>query len=322
MRMKSISWSGRKAAAALAMSGIAAIAVGTVTVAAKTTNRAAPTTPSTSGKPLGPNSPDSSSIVPAKYRLVSSGFLAAPAGTQTFGRAACPVVAGVQTRPTGGGAFVSSTSTDANVNATYPDPGGTAWNAYVNNNTGTATTFDVWAICSKPKTTYIVVTNAVDNPAGAQTRAAIDCPAHDKVLGGGVLTSSTSLDVNINQSNPIQSGSVYGWDTFASNASSGDDTMTAYAICSTYAASTAGYSIIEGTGSTAPTGTQDFTSVACPIVSGNQTSVLGVGESNGSFSTAFNLNSVWPSDTQHAATWVNNQSGISVTYNAWAICAY
>ena len=301
MRVTSINWSTRKAGAALAVSGIAAVVVGTGTVAAKT------------------DSPNSSSHTPAKYRLVDSGPLSSPAGSQTFGHAVCPIVSGVQTRPTGGGAHVDSASTGANIKATYPDSGGIAWDVYVNNNAARAASFDVWAICSQPKTTYVVVSATADNPSGKQSPATVDCPRGDQVLGGGVSTTSTSLHIGINSLNPIQTP---GWEAFVNNKSAFDDTMTVYAICSAFSSTTEGYARVMSAGAVAASGTRSAAGVGCPIVGGIQTSVLGVGEDNGTASRAFNITSVWPASGHDASTSVDNESDAPVTFFAWAVCAY
>jgi hypothetical protein len=82
-------------------------------------------------------------------RYVSSGPLANPANSQTFGQVLCPAGLFVS----GGGVFGSG-GVGQSVNSSYPRSSTgvagsipNAWGAYVNNNTAAPLTFTVYAIC-------------------------------------------------------------------------------------------------------------------------------------------------------------------------------
>ena len=78
---------------------------------------------------------------PKGYQIVSSGSLGSPANQQVHGSVGCPSGKTLL----GGGVFVTSSSVLVNVNSDYPS--GNGWAADVNNASGAATTFSVYAIC-------------------------------------------------------------------------------------------------------------------------------------------------------------------------------
>jgi len=81
---------------------------------------------------------------------VTSASIPNPAGAQSNGRADCPAGQSL----TGGGVFGAGFQ-QQNVNSSYPIDGPDAdtvpddsWEAFVNNNSGSASTFTVYAICT------------------------------------------------------------------------------------------------------------------------------------------------------------------------------
>lgn len=80
----------------------------------------------------------------SNYDVVSSGAVASVNGAQNAATATCPDGDSVL----GGGVVDAGTSVDDNVNASYPLPGNNGWHGYVNNSSGSATTFTVIAICA------------------------------------------------------------------------------------------------------------------------------------------------------------------------------
>ena len=313
--MKSFHRPGRKVVTALAVSGLAAVALGSITAAAKGTPAAHAATPGAGKANTSTN--QVAATAPAKYIIVNSGSLTNPAGVESFGSATCPLISGVQTMPTGGGVFITSGSLGANVNSSIPS--GSSWEAWVNNNTSSDTSFTVYAICAKPKLTYNVASASITVPAGTETSGIAVCPSGQKVVGGGVFVSSSDLNANVNQGNPLGNNE---WLGYVNNGGSSSTSASVQAICEKYSTTKAGYSIVESSSSNAPAGTQDFAGAACPVVSGIQTSVLGGGESNGSTSIAFNINSIWPNFSTSYGTWVNNGSGSDASFSSWAICAF
>ena len=312
--MKSLHRPGHRLVSALAVSGLAAMAVGSITAEAKGTAAAHAATPAAGKANTPANQQDVTT--PAKYQIVNSGPLTNPARTESFGSVGCPVVSGVQTRPTGGGVFMESRSVGANVKSSIAS--GKNWEASVDNSTGSATSFTVYAICGKPKLTYHVVSTSITVPADTETSGTVFCPAGQQVVGGGVFVSSSDLAANVNESNPA---SPNGWVGYVNNGSSASTSASVQAICEKYPF-TAGYSVVESNPATVNPGTQAFVAALCPIVNGIQTSVLSGGESNTSTSLAFNINSIFPASTTSYGTWVDNGSGSAETFSSWAFCAF
>ncbi len=276
--------------AAVAATGVA----GATTAAAKTGELGSPTT---------------AGAKPAGYLVVSATFSAAN-GVQTEGSVACPKKGTATRLPQGGGAVIGSSSLGANINTSLPN--GNAWIVDVNNNSGAATTFVVYAVCAIPSKKYQVVTSSsVPNPAGLQTSATVVCPSGTKVLGGGGFSSSGNLAVNVNTSIPIANG----WRVDENNASVLDAALTAYAVCSAQAKA-AHYGITIGTQVTNAAGTETHAEVLCP--SGR--SALGGGGFSGSSSTSVNMNSTSPI----AGGWSvyeNNASASDTTITPYVVCA-
>ena len=319
--MKTLSGPNRKVISAMTLAVIAVVALGTIAAAADAASTASSASSQQAGQQITAATSRMATIRPAKYRIVKSGWLSAAAGTDVAGSAMCPLVGGTQTKPTDGGVFISSTSTQANVNSSYP--AGNAWDAAVNNNTSSATSFEVYAICSMAKTTYTVQSAPFDAPAGNQAEGVAACPPGYQLLGGGVAAGSRDLNVNINLDAPLFFASAK-WDVFINNNSSGDSPSTVYAICSVYPSTTTGYSIAHSPTLNSPPATQDLATAACPVVNGIQTSVLGGGASDSSFSLLYDVNAIWPDTTTSFSTYVNNgdPNDQGETFLAFAICAY
>jgi hypothetical protein len=273
------------------------VLAGGTTAAAKTATLGAPTV---------------STIKPAGYKLVSSGFITIGNGTQVFGRATCPrTSSGAIRRPQSGGVFISSGSVFANINSSWPDSNGVSWDGWVNNDSGFSTSFEVWAVCAKPRTGYTqVATTGLSNPNGTQTGFTQVCPTGTKILGGGALLQSNGY-ANINSSYPFQNG----WHVDANNASGADETFGVYAVCSKYP-STTGYAVHQGSSVDNPPGAQTAAGLACPT---GQSS-LGGGAFSNSGSTAVNLNSTEPTNGGWL-NYMNNASGGDAAIIPLVICA-
>ena len=250
---------------------------------------------------------------PSGYMVVVSGFMTAPNGSRTRGVAVCPPTrAGVARQPQGGGVVISSGSTGANVASSFPYR--TTWIGDVTNASGADTTFQVYAVCAKPKSGYaLVATFGVTNPAGSQTRGTASCPTGTKVLGGGVYSATVSLGVNINSSFPNQNG----WAVDMNNATSSTDTFDVYAVCSKYSSKTPpGYAVVIGTTQGNVSGTQSQADAICPAGE----SPLGGGGYSDSLSTSTNMNSTFPIGSQWGV-FENNGSSFDSSITAVVICA-
>jgi len=253
--------------------------------------------------------PASASLTPPLqgYKLVTSALLTAPAGTETYGSVTCP-----SGKATGGGAIASSTNIGVNLNSSWPLTGGTGWQVYIHNQTGSDDTFAVYVVCAKKVKAYAIVASAaVNTPAGGQTAGiTANCATGSYPYGGGVFNSSGDLPVLINTSIPL----AKGWRADVNNGGTGANSATAYAICGKRAT---GYTRVIGTAVTNPANSQTGATATCP--SGTQ--VFGGGEFSSSPSTAVNMNSTaWTSSTTWTS-WQNNATAGSAAITPYALCA-
>jgi hypothetical protein len=213
----------------------------------------------------------------------------------------------------GGGVQVKSGGLGEDVNTSSPLGGTstTAWQAYVNNTTGSSADYIVTAQCAKaPKGYKIVSSPGVDNPAGTQTRnVLVTCPAGTKVLGGGGVLESADPAVNLNDSFPVKVkvGRVthYGWRIDANNASSQDNIgAISYAVCG----NVSGYRLVQGAAVTNPALSDTFVGVTCPFVNGVAEVAVGGGVVSNSGSTFTNIESTFAD----AGSWVNYENNGSI----------
>jgi hypothetical protein len=239
----------------------------------------------------------------SKITTVINGPFTAANGVQTRGVATCP---GTK-QPAGGGALTQSSNLNANINSSFPSASG--WIADVNNNSGSDTTFFVYAVCAPHNLHYTVVVNSVTDPAFSQTTGFATCPAHTFVRGGGALSSSGSVLVNINST--LTAGN--GWRVDGNNATGSGTTLTVFAVC---ANKPAGYTVVFGSSVTNAAGTETPATVACPAGSPFQ---LGGGGVSSSGSTAVNMNSTLPTSSGWEV-FENNASGSDTSISAQAIC--
>jgi hypothetical protein len=255
--------------------------------------------------------------LPSGYIRVESGYKNLAAQSLSGGSVTCPVTSsGVALRPQSGGAVVSSSSTAVNINDSYPSSNG--WIVDVSNASASASSFDVWVVCAKPKRAYGQYSSAlVGSPPGSDVFGSAACPAGTKVLGGGAQSASPDLHQTMNSSWPYKVGSTYYWGVYMNNAGTGDDSFYVLAVCSKYSVSKAGYGIVDGTMVSNPAGTQTEASVTCP--SGQ--AVIGGGIEASSAQPAVNINTTDPySDT----SWDNFENNASVAGDSLlpiAICA-
>lgn len=249
---------------------------------------------------------------PPKYQQVTSALLTAPAGAQTRGTVTCPA----KTVPYDGGAVISSTSTLSNLNSSFPTD--TGWDVDVNNAGAAADTFRVYAVCAKKNVKWsIVFGTPVTNAATAQNSALATCPAGTRVTGGGGYSSSGSLQVNMNTTIPLKTGTgkkaTYSWRTDENNASTTATTITSVAVCGR----AAGYKIVAGTTVTMNAQSQGSATVACP----SPTVVLGGGGFSSSGSTVVDLNSTLPISTTTWQVYEDNNTTGTNSLTAYAVCA-
>jgi hypothetical protein len=282
-----------------------ALAAGTAAAAdaAKAPVTGTPAAAPAAGKAAPAASPALAAGAPRGYVIVTSGFLTANTGTQTRGTVTCPV----GKVPFGGGAFVSSSSTAANINSSIPSANG--WLADINNASGFATTFDVYAICAKAPLSYqVVVSPAPTNPAFSQTTASVACPIGTTVLGGGGYSFSGSTAVNINTTLPAGNG----WRTDMNNGTASDTALETYAICGH---KPRGYVVVAAPAVSNPPG-ETLATVACPA----PTVPLSGGGFSFSGNTLVNMNSTLPISGGWEV-YENNATTGTTSIEAYVICA-
>jgi hypothetical protein len=256
-----------------------------------------------------PKAPDAGSLamlgrLPAGYVQVSSPSLSAPAGQQTRGTVSCPI----GTVPFSGGEVVSSFDLHANINSSFPY--GNGWAVDVNNGSGTGTTFTVYAVCAKKPRHYQVIEANGSAPAFGQGTLEAGCPSGTVVLGGGTLSDSYSLAVNINGTYPDGS---WGWRTDSNNATPGAVVVHAYAVCGK---SPAGYTSFGGATVTNAAGSETSATAACP----GKAVPLGGGAISYTDQTSINLNTS-RADAHGWTAYENNASATSVGLQIALICA-
>jgi hypothetical protein len=276
---------------ALALAGVCALSLASVAAASP-------------GKPLpGPAPAVSTDSVPPGYTQVHSGLLPAADQAQTRGSATCPA----GTVPLGGGVFVLSQSTLANVNSSFPTANG--WIADVNNASGAATSFEVSVICGlQPKHYSIVQSDQVLNPAASHTTGAATCPIGSKPLGGGALSNSSSTFVNLNSTFPKGSS----WRVAENNSTTTDKSFSVFAVCGKLA----GYQVLQGLDLPTPGGAQSLVSVTCPD---SQLAISG-GALSSSSSIGVNLNGS-TIDGRNWNSWINNSTAVNATARPIVVCA-
>jgi hypothetical protein len=160
-----------------------------------------------------------------KQYIIESNSADAGAGIQTGLDAECPA----KTVVLGGGALSDGIGSAYTINTTYPYEN--YWVSDMNNAGSGDETVGDFAICGKKPSKYVVVTgSAVDNPPGGNDEATALCPsAKTSVLSAGLYSSSSAIDVSVNELVPYTpTDAAAGYEA---NNSVNDYSITAYAIC-------------------------------------------------------------------------------------------
>ena len=292
---------------ALAAAGCAVAATSALAGTGKAPVAATPAAPTAAvpGKALPAPVPAVLGRAPKGYTIVSSGPLTSFNNQQTRGAVDCPF----GTVPLGGGAFIPSNDQNININSSFPTTSG--WVADVNNVSGINQTFDVRVVCAKAPRKYTIVSIfGVTNPADSQSSGQVFCPSNTVVLGGGSLSNSGSVAVNINSTLPI----LNGWRADINNNTTPDTTFDVFAICGKQLN---GYSVVSSAQVVNPPSTQTLAHVDCPA----GTFPLSGGGFSSSGSPAVDLNTTIPSGAGWD-TYEDNTALIQgVTLRALAVCA-
>jgi len=292
---------------ALSLSALAVAASGTA-LAGTGAHPAQPADPSaaTSGKqaamPALTLLPDG---LPRKYQSLQSELFTAQSGEQSRGTLDCPI----GTVPLGGGVVITSNDVHATVNSSFPN--GTSWIADVNNASGTATTFRVFAICSKaPRNYQVVQTPDAAGAAGTQATAFASCPTGTVPYGGGGVSRSPLTSVNLNSTLP----SGNSWLVDMNNASSASSDFAAFAICGK---KLKGYQQVTGPSQPLGAGATAGSQVTCPGVS----LPLGGGIGIATRDVNVNVNSTFPTAGNQWSAFAGNAGSFATSFVARVVCA-
>jgi hypothetical protein len=277
--------------------------VGAISLAATTSAVAASTTKVT---------PGTAAAKPAGYTIVASGVFTAQAGLEGLGTVTCPKTKGVQTYPLSGGALGSGDDLAENINSSWPTTKG--WSVDMNNAGASAAEFQVYAVCAKKLSGYVLrKSKSVANPAGKENEATYSCPSGDEIFGGGVFSASSQTSVNIASEWPSDDAS---WVVYVNNASGQATSFHVYEICAKVNTSSTHYQVVSGTVVSNPSDEETIAVEPCP----SGLSVLSGGVVSSSLLTSVNLNSTYP----ESGEWVNYENNASTAgddLTAFAVCA-
>jgi len=250
-----------------------------------------------------------SATLPKGYTVVTSNFTAF-AGAQDADQTNCP---GTK-QPVGGGAFVSSSDLQVNLNRSYP--WSHSWIVSVGNASASSTPVTAYVICMAHSAAYKVIqsTGSV-GPDSVNSQAAV-CPAHTTVTGGGVYSASAATDVNINSTVPNTfAGGRTGWRVAMASSDPSDVGFTVYAVCRP---KPLGYSIQWGLNQQLQPYSEGEASVTCP---GASVPIGGGGFVGYSTGDAWiTMNSSGPY-SQSWAIYENNDENVVRSFDAAVICA-
>jgi hypothetical protein len=157
---------------------------------------------------------------PPKYSVVTSAENV-PGQSHLEVFAECPR----GSKPLGGGGFTSSGSLSVNLSGSYAS--GQGWRSILHNQGVTTTLLQTYAVCGRVPGYFVAVGAEAGTPGATQSRLFVACPAPLVPLGGGVLTLTSNLSVNLNSTIAFEGG----WETFVNNASARFETAIPVVVC-------------------------------------------------------------------------------------------
>jgi len=163
---------------------------------------------------------------PASYKIVTGATQDDPAGSRAGTYAACPK----GTVSLGGGGASKSSDTSVSLNGIQPITGDGIYNfeVYMNNASASDSSFEAQVICGKKPTGYVLKSAKASNPSRKDSSSHASCPAKSVVVGGGALSSSIDLAVDVTTTAPDKDSA---WVSSEANGSSSDASVTSFAIC-------------------------------------------------------------------------------------------
>ena len=248
--------------------------------------------------------------MPPGYTVVVTRGIVAPNGLQSEGYVLCPT----GTVVLGGGEDLAG-GLGGTVNSSWPGSS-TSWDAQVDNSTGSAFTFDVWAVCANQPKGYLIVNSTASNPPGTESAAGVTCPTGVglKVLGGGGWSNVGSVDVNMSSSWPVTTTkpTTASWRVEENNTSTFAATVEAFAICG----KEPGYVISKGKAAPIGIGARGEGVAACPAT----LVPMGGGPRDKNGSVFANINSSQPA----FGSWdvaISNADTVVHTIRVYVTCA-
>lgn len=159
---------------------------------------------------------------PRGYAVVQSAIVDNPSGAQTTALATCPA----GTKPLGGGASSSSSSPFVGINSTFPD--GASWRVDENNASASDAGLKSFAICGRLAGYKVVEGPAALTGANTVTPITVTCPSPTVPIGGGAISDTTSVGVNLNTTSVDDEN---GWTSWVANASGVDFVASPIVVC-------------------------------------------------------------------------------------------
>jgi hypothetical protein len=168
---------------------------------------------------------------PKRY-AVASASVDNPSETQTTATATCPA----KTKVLGGGGYSLSNGLSVGMNSTFPVQPATkafGWTVHMDNYSDDDTTVIVYAICGAARHYSINDGTKVSNPAGQETQApAVNCPGVTVVTGGGTISTSDSIAVQIETT---EQDNEISWLSAENNMSGAGTSVQSVVVCAKYA---------------------------------------------------------------------------------------
>src|SRR4051812_20355106 len=253
---------------------------------------------------------DSAPGGPPGYQVVETGTLTDWAGGQTHDEVVCPA----GKLPVGGGAQLFSSALGENLASSYPTTQG--WAVDVNNTTMADGLYDIYAVCANPEGYFMYGYGTFLSHAGHGGAADDGCGYGKKVLGGGVRTRATDIDVNIQQDFPLPENLANWapgmWQVEMTNPTSRDLAFDEFVICGKIKRT---YQVVKGTTSVDRAGTREQVNVYCPT----GTRPLGGGVQATSIDSGVTLNSTFPWPTGWSGI-ENNTSTTDADFSDSVVC--
>lgn len=248
---------------------------------------------------------------PAGYHIARNGPipLRPDRVLDTGGEVICPP----GTVPWSGGATFSGGLPPVGDNINTSAPSGDGWRVRYNNAIGRAgDNFAVNSVCAKAPHGYTQQFTVTDNPPFTQSTAIANCPSGTVLLGGGVFSTSDSVNAFATSAFPRGPHAYVGvmW-----NGTPQDEQLDVFAMCGVKPPK---YKIVNQPGTTPAAAMTDIlTGADCP----QGTSVIGGGVNIADPRPTVSLGESLPESRRQWASQILTSASGTVTETTSAICA-